>query len=875
MKFYPNDRRVRRNAACLAALLGGLVSSAALSAQQAPVSSTDQAIQNSGPAPVSASSSVEQLPSFQVLESADSGYKASNSVSGTGFNEKIQDLPFSLSALTGDYIKDMGAVDLLDAVETAAGVKSGEHEYTNGADSYYIRGFVQLPLHDGVYEGSGGNIDVDPVDVERVEVAKGPSSLLYGIVSPGGTVNYITKVANDTPSAELTFKAGSSSFDRATLDVNYPLIPGVFDFRLEAALEDGWRAEVIGNENTKVIIPTFTWNILKKVQFRAKYTFFDRQQRPPEMQPPYLNIYTPQSMVNEFNAPYPAGTDAVANLIGKSLSPLGSIDVDQGNRDGSTAYFSELGLFPRNYDTANLSDWLTTTNHDVQTVLEIKDIADHWNFRGNFDYNKNSEEFEETAGNLIEIAPANSLVWNANGSGKWSVAPSYAALSAQQQLVYDANFLTAFGKDPGSILSQTQNGTAPPIVTGARIQRIFGSLGDNYNIQAEAVGSYQTAIGVIRPLIGAYYTKDYFYTEAWVTNGTAAAPNPQPWDVDPMSPTYHIDRSALPQLTKLINQDVLAYDFSDAAYAVLNCSLFHDTLQIVGGARYNSSGETSTNFLGTTFSGVYAQGLMTHLPTYQLGIGYKIRPDVMLYTSYSESYSLPTNTFLSTVGYSSNGTPQPVVSGTAKPVTGEGAEFGIKTDLLNGRIASTFSIYQITESDVQSSSTISYTGPTGINAGVSLFFQGEVIRSDGFEYEVTLSPTDNFQLIFNFSDDFARIIAVPAGYLYFLGSPPAYSTRYTSNAWAKYKLTKHLWIGGGYKAQSKADSVAASLYIWYPRLTEFDAAAGYDWESLIAGHRVLYEVSVNAFNLSNGEIMQAQGTIPLPRRAYAGITVKY
>lgn len=846
------------------------LSAPAARAQVAPAPSVPA--DSAPPASPGASSSATdlvKLPSFNVNETQDKGYKASNSVSGTGFNEKIQDLPFSLTALTNEYIKDIGAVDLMDAADTVAGVKSGTQEFTFGADRFLIRGFPQYPEHDGIYEGQQGNVNVDPSDIERIEVAKGPSSLLYGIVSPGGTVNYITKVASDVESYTLSVRGGSYEYYRGTLDANQPLVPGVLDFRINAAYDHGFQVEVVGNQKSTVIVPTATWNIAKNVSLRVNYQFFDRQQHPPQSGRPFFYIATPQSVVNSFNGAlgYPATADAVGNVIGRSMSPFGSVDVDAGDKDGSTLYLNGLNMVPRNFDEYNQSDWMTSTNHVAQSELDFKNIGDHWNAKVDFDYNKNSTTYEETGPGTFTVAPANSLVFS---NGVWSVAPAYAALTAAQQVQYNANFLTALVSNPGSAIDQYQNGTPPPF-SFAKSQRIVEALGDNWTVQAEAVGSYSTPFGLIRPLIGVYMNKDMLYNVTWQTSGNATYPNSRNWDLDPLSPTYYVNNGPVQQLTKPLITDTLSYDFSQAAYAALNCSLFSDTLQIVAGVRYNRSGEASTNYLSTTASGVYVQGLMTSLPTTQVGVGYKVLPDLMVYGSFSQSYTLPATTYLSSVGYSSTGMPVAVIGASAKPVTGQGSELGIKSDLLDGRLASTLSIYQITQNDVQSTTTIPYTGPTGIVANVSLFFQGEVLRSDGLEYELTYSPTDRMQFIFNVTDDFVRVIATPPGYAYFLGSTPIYASRYLSNLWAKYQLTSHLWVAGGYKFQSKSAEQASSIYMIYPKVMEYDAAIGYSW----SWRHVGYELTVNAMNLSNALTVTATQTIPLPRRFVAGLTAKF
>lgn len=176
-------------------------------------------------AAASPNSDVVQLPSFSVVNTEDKGYRASNSVSATGINVKIMDLPFSVTAFNQQFIEDTGAMDLADVAEMAPGVKNAAADFQAGTERMLVRGFYQYPEHDGVYEGTQGSLQVDPIGIDRVEVVKGPSSLLYGIVSPGGTVNFITKQAQPTPFTILSLTGGSYNYFKPTLDYNQPLIP--------------------------------------------------------------------------------------------------------------------------------------------------------------------------------------------------------------------------------------------------------------------------------------------------------------------------------------------------------------------------------------------------------------------------------------------------------------------------------------------------------------------------------------------------------------------------------------------------------------------------------------------------------------------------
>ncbi len=168
------------------------------------------------PAAAPAGDDVIRLSEFQVSTSADKGYRAGNSVSATRIDTPIKDLPFAISAFTSQFITDIGARDLFDVVQYAPGVTSAGREFNAGNAVFTIRGFDQTPQHNG-FVGEGY---VDTLTVERVEVVKGPSSVLYGQVAPGGTVNYITKRPGAKPFTSVNAQVGTDSFWRTSLDLN-------------------------------------------------------------------------------------------------------------------------------------------------------------------------------------------------------------------------------------------------------------------------------------------------------------------------------------------------------------------------------------------------------------------------------------------------------------------------------------------------------------------------------------------------------------------------------------------------------------------------------------------------------------------------------
>jgi iron complex outermembrane receptor protein len=161
------------------------------------------------------------LDPFVVSADADEGYRASNSISGTRLNQKIEDIAQNISIITEDFIKDLQAVDIAEALGYTTSVTRDD---AASESSFTLRGFNALrPLRNGVF--TSGGVIPDMLGISRVEIVKGPASVLYGVASPGGLINYVTKEPDDRKQF-VSFKqmVGSWSFARSEADINIPLV---------------------------------------------------------------------------------------------------------------------------------------------------------------------------------------------------------------------------------------------------------------------------------------------------------------------------------------------------------------------------------------------------------------------------------------------------------------------------------------------------------------------------------------------------------------------------------------------------------------------------------------------------------------------------
>ena len=172
-----------------------------------------------------------------ALMTASGAYAAIEEVIVTAEKREasLQDTPISISALTSDMIEQKGINNVSDLFEKVPGVVGYEAPSARGSISLNIRGIgsgnpnspstdpANALYVDGVYLGSGSGNGVDAMDLERVEVLKGPQGTLYGRNSTGGAVNFITKKPGQEAAAKIKAGIGSKGHESLSMRFDVPV----------------------------------------------------------------------------------------------------------------------------------------------------------------------------------------------------------------------------------------------------------------------------------------------------------------------------------------------------------------------------------------------------------------------------------------------------------------------------------------------------------------------------------------------------------------------------------------------------------------------------------------------------------------------------
>ncbi|SLM50080.1 putative Ferric iron uptake protein [Nitrospira japonica] len=190
-------------------------------------------------------------------------YVAEDANTATRTDTPIIQVPQSIAVVTQNVIQDQRAVRVEQALRNVSGVALGDAGQSGiAADVAYCRGF---PC--GYFKNYLRNDDQnqaltyrDVANMQRIEVLKGPASVLYGRSEPGGIVNILTKQPQADRYASIDQIVGSYNYYRTMIDVTGPLDEGKkLLFRVNGAYENSESFRDYVHGFRYFVAPVFTW----------------------------------------------------------------------------------------------------------------------------------------------------------------------------------------------------------------------------------------------------------------------------------------------------------------------------------------------------------------------------------------------------------------------------------------------------------------------------------------------------------------------------------------------------------------------------------------------------------------------------------------
>jgi iron complex outermembrane receptor protein len=485
----------------------------------------------------------------------------------------------------------------------------------------------------------------------------------------------------------------------------------------------------------------------------------------------------------------------------------------------------------------------TASDPNLQGV-DVPGLPDTWNSMSDVDYRRSDGEGLNT---WIDV----------KAGEHWSLRAAHARQHYRVDALFSGN------------LGMSNNGT---FLQGRRLRgQTYTNRSDTLSV--DAVGQHRVGAASLRVLLGAQLVRRRF------DNWAAQAPNdpalgsdpiasPLPlWDLrDPSTWNRHVD---IPLSALTENATDARTDATDrSVHAGSTLGLFDDRLLLLAGWRLTTTHSEIRNLLTGQSDRIEARKL-----TPQLGLLYKIDPQLSAFASYAESF-VPGARILTGL----DGSLAP-----AQPSEGKGVDLGVKLDLLGGRVSGTLSVF-----DLRNRRIVNDVALTNSAGAVVIYNQqsGEQ-RSRGVELDLTLQPAPQWQVYLSYSRMNARIVEVTGDDRAVLAQDPAtldaaglinfknvsllhdarlqMSAPQLVNLWTRYDVVSGsaagVYLAGGinrvHDQTLLPDGPASSRQSY----TLVQALAGYSW--LAGGRRISLELAGK--NLGGATYRPSQSTRARPR----------
>lgn len=168
-------------------------------------------------------------------------------VTSRRIEERLQDVPLAISAFDESTIESAGIADLRDIANLTPGLQF-YNALGEALPTPFIRGVAPTDIRakennvavfvDGVYVSGREGLNFSQLDLERIEVVKGPQSALYGRNAFSGAINFITKRPSEVFEAKTALTGGNRGKLTASGSVSGPLIEGVLRGRAGLSYDD-------------------------------------------------------------------------------------------------------------------------------------------------------------------------------------------------------------------------------------------------------------------------------------------------------------------------------------------------------------------------------------------------------------------------------------------------------------------------------------------------------------------------------------------------------------------------------------------------------------------------------------------------------------
>ncbi|BAN49057.1 TonB-dependent siderophore receptor [Metapseudomonas resinovorans] len=215
--------------------------------------------------------------SFESAWGPTTGMVARRTAAGTKTDTALIEVPRSISVITRTQLDARPSLSLNDSLRYTAGVMSSGYGSDSRNDWLKVRGFVPTQFLDGLPLpiGSFANPKIEPWNLERIAVLRGPASSVYGQTPPGGLLDMVSRRPQAEQSNEVELQAGSNEHKQLNFDSTGKIDDqGQFLYRVSGTVRDSNSPVDHIPDKRYNLAPSLTWNINEdtSLTFLSQYT---------------------------------------------------------------------------------------------------------------------------------------------------------------------------------------------------------------------------------------------------------------------------------------------------------------------------------------------------------------------------------------------------------------------------------------------------------------------------------------------------------------------------------------------------------------------------------------------------------------------------
>lgn len=395
-------------------------------------------------------------------------------------------------------------------------------------------------------------------------------------------------------------------------------------------------------------------------------------------------------------------------------------------------------------------------------------------------------------------------------------------------VVWQTQLNYAFDSQPGL---RSNNGDTQPFADGSVSFRFeqFENVRDSYNAKNKLTWRYSLGATNHTLQIGQEYQKVIFNKRGWFNPATSTYNGSLLSNVITFRPAVDPAPSGLASIAasgQTYNITRRIDEIAEAYYIVNQSRLFENRVHLLYGARNNLLRRRTSYTRPVTNPDTGIGSPKSWTP--QFGALYQPRPDISLFAVYSRS--MEPNYAIDADG------------NTAQPIETTGLDIGIKTELLEGRIAGSLTYYQLDRTNLTSRDTAREiaTGRT------PYFFYGNTNSTEGLELDLNMSPLENYQVIFGWAHYFEAQVTESTNPA-LLGRALTYSPENTLSLWNRYEFregpVKGLTVAlGGRWSEAARMSPNPEQVMVVPSFTVLDAMLAYNFN--VGGRTIRTQLNV-------------------------------